>query len=309
MDRDIICGRVGPEDEDEACRKDREGQAHSHHDAKRRSTHSAAAKDDDDEDTWPKVRSWVEGHKLVLEYQKSYSDDPDVQVIPLTDAERSALEASDTPAQDWGACQSRRAGVLPGRQQSRILERFRGHLKAAREQGAQLVAHQEQEALRQGRGAQGRGRRAERDERVNLMYGAMTWAQGHREHQDDLPLRSSRRQPSISPARDADAGIHHTPAVVSTLHDDGRGGRPIGPEDSSVPPGSTSAQDSGGRAVCWWWLRHRRHAISFQQAGQCCETRQLAQEGALRPDRTVRQAPVDELSAGAGGGRRVRDPR
>ncbi|ETS60802.1 hypothetical protein PaG_04714 [Moesziomyces aphidis] len=243
MDRDIICGRVGPEDEDEACRKDREGQAHSHHDAKRRSTHSAAAKDDDDEDTWPKVRSWVEGHKLVLEYQKSYSDDPDVQVIPLTDAERSALEASDTPAQDWVranhdelACflgDNNHASWNASEAISRLLENKVPNWWPTKNKKHYVKAEVPSEETA-----------AERDERVNLMYGAMTWAQGHREHQDDLPLRSSRRQPSISPARDADAVIHHTPAVVSTLHDDGRGGRPIGPEDSSVPPGSTSAQDS-----------------------------------------------------------------
>ncbi|KAJ1020085.1 hypothetical protein NDA16_004365 [Ustilago loliicola] len=96
MDRDIICGRIHADDQDEAVRDDREGQARSSRArAQRKST---SEKDDND---WPKVRSWVEGHNLVLEYQKSYSDDPEVQVIPLTDDERASLEASDAPAQDW----------------------------------------------------------------------------------------------------------------------------------------------------------------------------------------------------------------
>ncbi len=97
MDRDIICGRIRSDDEDPACRDDHEGQAHLHHDG---CSHAGSTDEKKDSD-WPKVRSWVEGHNLVLEHQASYSDDPNVEVIPLTDAERDALEESNTPAQDW----------------------------------------------------------------------------------------------------------------------------------------------------------------------------------------------------------------
>ncbi|CDU23067.1 related to Na+/H+ antiporter AnNHA1 [Sporisorium scitamineum] len=229
MDRDIILGRVQADDEDEACRQDREGQAHSH----------AASNNEKDQDKWPKVRSWVEGHNLVLEHQESYSDDPDVEVIPLTDRERDALEESETPAQDWVRQHHDELACFLGHDDhakwnasetiSRLLENKVHKWWPNKDKKHYVKAQAPEEETAQ-----------DRQDRVNLMYGAMSWAQDYRgdDKERDIPLRSSRTDGQESAEG---ANVHATPAVVSALGDGG--GRPAGPEDSSVPQGSTSAQD------------------------------------------------------------------
>ncbi|TKY87777.1 hypothetical protein EX895_003358 [Sporisorium graminicola] len=234
MDRDIILGRVHPDDQDKACREDREGQAHTH----------ADSNNEKDESKWPTVRSWVEGHNLVLEYQKSYSDDPNVEVIPLTDRERDALEESDTPAQDWV------------RQHHDELSCFLGNDEHAKWNSSETISrlleskvhkwwpnkdkkHHVKATAPEAETAQ------DRQDRVNLMYGAMSWAQDRRgdENDRDIPLRSSRASAQESAEHGGEEGVNiaTTPAVVRAIDD---GVSQAGPQDSSVPPGSTSAQDT-----------------------------------------------------------------
>ncbi|SPO32210.1 related to Na+/H+ antiporter AnNHA1 [Ustilago trichophora] len=236
MDRDIIFGRVKADDEDPACREDREGQAHSYHDASKKDR----ATSERDEDDWPKVRSWVEGHNLVLEYQKSYSDDPEVQVIPLTDEERDSLESSDAPAQEWVRRNHDELACFLGDNEhakwnaseaiSRLLENKVHKWWPIKNKKHYVKAEAPKEETAE-----------EREKRVNLMYGAMSWAQDRRGAEDDhdIPLRSAR----VDADEEKDSNVDIAPAVVSALHDGSRGGRPIGPQDSSVPEGSTSAQD------------------------------------------------------------------
>ncbi|CBQ71014.1 related to Na+/H+ antiporter AnNHA1 [Sporisorium reilianum SRZ2] len=232
MDRDIILGRVQADDEDEACRQDREGQARTH----------ATSNDEKDESNWPKVRSWVEGHNLVLEHQKSYSDDPDVEVIPLTDRERDALEESETPAQDWVRQHHDELACFLGHEDhakwnasetiSRLLENKVHKWWPNKDKKHYVKATAPEEETAQ-----------DRQDRVNLMYGAMSWAQDRRgdDEERDIPLRSSRTDAHESAQEDG-TSVHMPPAVVSALADSG--GRSVGPQDSSVPPGSTSAQDT-----------------------------------------------------------------
>ena len=238
MDRDIILGRIQPDEQDEACRQDREGQASLY----------GGSTDEKKDDKWPKVRSWVEGHKLVLEHQKSYSDDPVVEVIPLTDRERDALEESDTPAQDWVRQHQDELSCFLGSQDhaswnasesiSRLLENKVHKWWPNKDKKHYVKAEAPQEETAQ-----------DRQDRVNLMYGAMSWAHDRRgsDNDHDIPLRSMRndgRDSANEPDASDGANVHHTPAVVSAIHSEDRGDRSAGPEDSSVPPGSTSAQDT-----------------------------------------------------------------
>ncbi|GAC98780.1 hypothetical protein PHSY_006375 [Pseudozyma hubeiensis SY62] len=243
MDRDIICGRVTADDEDEACREDREGQAHLHHE------HGGTTTEKTDKD-WPKVRSWVEGHNLVLENQKSYSDDPEVEVIPLTDSERDALEASETPAQDWVRQNQDELACFLGHDEhtswtssetiSRLLENKVHKWWPTKNKKHYVKAEAPKEETAQ-----------EREDRLNLMYGAMSWAQDRRgpKKQQDSSTRAWRAGAAETEGedgreRDTNTDVDHAPAVISAAHSENAGGRPAGPQDSSVPEGSTSAQDT-----------------------------------------------------------------
>lgn len=231
MDRDIICGRIQADEEDEACRQDHQGQARLHHDR--------PPSNEKDGNDWPKVRSWVEGHTLVLEYQKSFCDDPQVEVIHLTDSERDALEASDAPAQDWVRQHHGELAFLANQDFaswnstktiSQLLENKVHDWWLNKNQRHYVKAEAPKEESAQ-----------DRKDRVNLMYGAMSWAQDRRgaENNRDVPPSTSRTRAAQS---NDDTNGNHTPPVVSALYSENAGGRPAGPQDSSVPEGSHSAQ-------------------------------------------------------------------
>ncbi|KAN0062189.1 hypothetical protein ACQY0O_005368 [Thecaphora frezii] len=101
MDRDLISGRIDPSEEDEAARLDREGQSHAYHDGTDAEHRGASGGLGGADGEWPKLREWVEGNKLVLEYQRSYSDDPEVHVIDLSDEESESLAEADSPSHRW----------------------------------------------------------------------------------------------------------------------------------------------------------------------------------------------------------------
>ncbi|KAK0559941.1 hypothetical protein OC844_004081 [Tilletia horrida] len=117
MDREMIKGEVSEEDEDPEVRRDKEGHP-SGSSARRKEEHSADARHrawmekqaaldaacedtQDDEDAYPRVRQWVEGHKLVLEYELSRTSDPQVEVIDLTDDERERVSDAENPSHLW----------------------------------------------------------------------------------------------------------------------------------------------------------------------------------------------------------------
>lgn len=57
--------------------------------------------EDYDEDAYPRVREWLEGHKIVLEYQKEALSESETVVIPLPQEEYDALMEEESPFRSW----------------------------------------------------------------------------------------------------------------------------------------------------------------------------------------------------------------
>ncbi|SOV09001.1 related to Na+/H+ antiporter AnNHA1 [Ustilago sp. UG-2017a] len=236
MDRDIILGRVHSDEQDPAVPDDRQGQAHTS-----RARDSTSEKDSHN---WPQLRSWVEGHNLVLEYQKGYSDDPEVQVIPLNEDERDSLEGSDTPAQDWVKRNHHELAAFFGHNDhaswdatesiSKLLENKVHKWWPTKNKKHYVKAEQPKEETEQ-----------ERNERMNLMFGAINWTgrgeeEGRegREGKEGMERRDRTQEESEMDAM--------APVVFRAIHDDVSGGEGVRVGDSSVPVASTSAQDTEG---------------------------------------------------------------
>ncbi|WFC99171.1 hypothetical protein MYAM1_001915 [Malassezia yamatoensis] len=60
-----------------------------------------AKMDEDDDEMYPRVNQWLEGHKLVLEYQKSPSSECTTEVIPITEEDTKALRNHEKPFHAW----------------------------------------------------------------------------------------------------------------------------------------------------------------------------------------------------------------
>ncbi|KAE8224015.1 hypothetical protein CF319_g3026 [Tilletia indica] len=119
MDREMISGAVDESEEDPDVRKDKEGHSHldepSSSQRRERSADAeyrrwkqkqaeldAACEDTQDDDSaFPRVRQWVEGDKLVLEYELSRSSDAQVEVIDLLDDERDRISRAENPSHLW----------------------------------------------------------------------------------------------------------------------------------------------------------------------------------------------------------------
>lgn len=84
MDRDLIWGTIDEKDEDEDAAQDKEGQAKS----------AAATQGGDkqgSENEYPKARSWLEGHQLLIEYMESRLAEPQVHVVDLSPEEAEQI--------------------------------------------------------------------------------------------------------------------------------------------------------------------------------------------------------------------------
>ncbi|KAL9931627.1 hypothetical protein V8E36_009413 [Tilletia maclaganii] len=121
MDREMIDGEVTEDDEDEAVRRDKEGHPHGdepkgssanrketsadrrHREWEERQAHLDKVCEDitEKDNTYPRVRQWVEGHNLVLEYELSRTSDPSVEVIELTEDERKRISDAENPSHLW----------------------------------------------------------------------------------------------------------------------------------------------------------------------------------------------------------------
>ncbi|WFD43260.1 hypothetical protein MPSI1_001921 [Malassezia psittaci] len=60
-----------------------------------------AKKDEDEDEMYPRVNQWLEGHKLVLEYQKSSSSECNTEVIPITAEDARLLRNHEQPFHAW----------------------------------------------------------------------------------------------------------------------------------------------------------------------------------------------------------------
>ncbi|KAK0553528.1 hypothetical protein OC845_001201 [Tilletia horrida] len=121
MDREMITGEVSEDEEDEAVRKDKEGHPrgdkpggssqkrdecsadarHRRWEERQAELDEACEDTNDNEDAYPRVRQWVEGHKLVLEYELSRTSDAQVEVIDLLDDERQRISDAENPSHLW----------------------------------------------------------------------------------------------------------------------------------------------------------------------------------------------------------------
>jgi NhaP-type Na+/H+ or K+/H+ antiporter len=187
---------------------------------------------------YPSVRSWVEGNKLLLEYQKTRSDDPEVHVLNLTDADVEAVRHADSPAHAWVRHHAEgieeHLGITEHHQwdpteavrnviHHGIPNRYNAYLES-RKNGAQSSSS----AAERGRPAaqqssmsrddsHGEDSRQERAERTALIYGAMSAASGRRDASDE---RAAARQPAKSAsARFAEDPIHSRSASGSRSPD------------------------------------------------------------------------------------------
>ena len=280
MDRDLITGRISPLEEDEACRSDREGQATAyHHGFGRRSSEgvdksgvaAASERDEREEPKWPKLREWVEGHKLVIEYQRSFCDDPEVQVIPLSEEDWDSVHSSDSPSHTWlqrnGDAVSARLGHDEHRHWSpqeaawRLFEHGIPKILGGGG-GRRSTSADDQPPSRIAATAPIEETRAERDARASMLYGAMSWARDKRD-EVGAPAATPR---ATSPRGRLSARRPSASSVSSSV--------------SPPAPSQRKMQHSAGSAA-----GPRRHSL---------RKKVLAGQISLQGRRGSRQADVDE---------------
>jgi len=206
MDRDLNRGRIDSDDEDEAARLDKEGQAKwgcagsdygSDKEDKEEREHAAMMKKRDKEDCYPKSKTWVEGSKLVIEYQKTKSSDPEVTVIPLMENEKETISSAEDPAHAWVQSHSSRIEEHLGLQgvadwhptqaanhlmHHRIPHLYNDYLDRRGKRRNSVVESKE-----------------ERDSRSQLLFDSMTWASERRKDSPDISNTQTQQRNATKP--------------------------------------------------------------------------------------------------------------
>jgi len=109
MDRDLHSGAIREEDEDAYVRRDNrddeeQGLDRRSKEQEREALAISRCGGGDDSSGYPRTRSWVEGHKLIIEHLESRSDDPKVEIInldQLTEEDRESISSAESPALAW----------------------------------------------------------------------------------------------------------------------------------------------------------------------------------------------------------------
>ncbi|PWN53343.1 hypothetical protein IE53DRAFT_295345, partial [Violaceomyces palustris] len=261
MDRDLISGRILPEEEDEACRIDREGQGQWPHAAEGRRSgegRSGQTGEPSEENTWPRTREWVEGHQLVIEYQKSYSDDPEVQVIELSDEDKEALSQSVSPAHRWAQRHKDDLESYLGEDAHRGYVHPRESARRLLEDGIVTWWNQGKNA-EAGRAEETEDTQADRDARAEMYFGVMSWAHERRKEeelsQDD---RESTRRESEMIEEGDDEGVVKEEDQRDPL---------AGPSSSESRPTAAKAVPTKKKIIGPPPSRRARRSDSFQAHG------------------------------------------
>lgn len=235
-------------------------------DSSERQEREHAAVRNDNEDGFPQSRSWVEGDKIVIEYQKSACSDVEVQVIPLMEHEREEIAASDQPGHTWAV---RHADAI---EQHVGLEGVGAWhpSEALHNLVSNRIPTLYNEYLKRGRRPARRGSVAEsaqaRNERSSMMMDAMSWASQRRDPEEDkapsardAPARKFLQSSSSGSVRQKPSYREETPSpppVTGWLAPRPSGKKPrkpsrAGPDvrERSTSPGSSDAGGRGARCA------------------------------------------------------------
>lgn len=162
---------------------------------------------DECEEHYPKSRSWVEGDKLLIEYQKSRLSEVECHTMPIMEHERESIAASDAPAHTWAM------------QHAEALEHYAGldNIKSwsPTEAMHQLVHHSipkhyvEALTRRKKRRNSDAESKEDQDARFAALYGGMTYASARRHDEDDDDYRRPVEAEADGPQSSADTHPAH----------------------------------------------------------------------------------------------------
>ncbi|PWN40494.1 hypothetical protein IE81DRAFT_219083 [Ceraceosorus guamensis] len=181
--------------------------------------------------TYPCMRSWVEGHKLLLEYQKSRSSEPEVHILELTDADREALHESEAPAHTWVRHHAegieQHLGITEHHEWTPkqavaniihhgIVDKYNNHIRSTRNnaQGGQATSQKRTTSA----SPHSDDGRFERDERAALIYGGLSAASGLRNRRGDSksPTAGARRDSSAQGSDEGNSSSSKSPTRSSS---------------------------------------------------------------------------------------------
>lgn len=211
MDRDLHRGKIDRSEEDKEVQEE---QDRSHrHDEKRKDKeereHAEMLAKKEKDDGYPSSKTWVEGHKLIIEHQASRCSDVEVTVIPLIGDERETIGKADEPAHAW----------VQGHASK--IEHYLGltdvHTWTATEAANHLMHHRiphkynDYLSRRLKRDdSYSDEKKEDRDQRSQVLLQSLNWAAEHRHDEDDVEEERKRHIRIVQqsrPQRQSSSGL------------------------------------------------------------------------------------------------------
>ena len=189
MDRDLKRSRLS--EVDTLSQREREGMARwgtvtgADSANSQEAEHAAMDKERAAEDAYPRSKTWVEGSKLVIEYQRSKSSDCEVTVIPLMDEEIDSITSADDPAHAWAQMHATKIEHHLGLQDVAAWS----PMEAANNLMHHRIPHLYNDYLAKRTKRRGSivEAKEDRDRRSRLLFDSMSWASERREDSAEPP--------------------------------------------------------------------------------------------------------------------------
>jgi NhaP-type Na+/H+ or K+/H+ antiporter len=237
----------------------------------------------DNEDQYPKTRSWVEGSKLVIEYQRSKSSEVECHCMPILDHEREIVINADEPAHAWAVHHADALHHYAGLENARDWSPREAISTLIHNSIPQKYA----EALQRRRHRRPSEEESQESQeaRFQALYGGMQYASQRRQNDEQ-----TQQQSNIDAKTRSSTGTERAkkPATISTAARTPRSSRQSKEERARTPSppviGWLAPRQSAGSTV-----RYKRSRGAGK--GSSSPNRSVSPQHGARPGSTIRFAP------------------